>query len=152
MRPLFDTIRSGFVPMTGPRGQRLSLLNVVDLAAAVVSWTRQPQLDGGSVFTLDDGRENGYSWEEMIAALRPRRGCLKLPIPRSLLALIGRANLLVSRIFRYQPMLTPGKVRELSEPHWLCNNHALTQALSWRPTLSLADGLRELYDASAERS
>jgi hypothetical protein len=39
-------------------------------------------------------------------------------------------------------MLTPGKVRELRHPDWVCDNAALTAATGWAPAVGLDEGLR----------
>jgi nucleoside-diphosphate-sugar epimerase len=40
-------------------------------------------------------------------------------------------------------MLTPGKVRELSHPDWVCDNTALSNAIGWAPRVLLPEGLRQ---------
>jgi nucleoside-diphosphate-sugar epimerase len=42
-------------------------------------------------------------------------------------------------------MLTPGKVNELSEPSWLCDNQALSAATGWRPQITLAEGVNTVF-------
>jgi len=61
-------------------------------------------------------------------------------VPAWLLGGVGALNLLCARIFRYQPMLTPGKARELGYPRWLCDNHAFSAATGWQPAIRLAEG------------
>ncbi len=47
-----------------------------------------------------------------------------------------------ARLLRYSPMLTPGKVRELQHPNWVCDITPLTHALpGWRPSVQLRDAL-----------
>ena len=143
MRPLLAAIHRGLAPIIGPRGQRLSLLHADDLARAVVAVVENFDACAGRIFELDDGHPNGYGWGEIVAAVRGSSRCLRLPVPRVLLALLARANLHGSKWFGYAPMLTPGKVRELCEPYWLCNNHALTAATGWAPHIQLREGARD---------
>ncbi|MEQ8231431.1 MAG: NAD(P)H-binding protein [Gammaproteobacteria bacterium] len=145
MRPLLASLRRGFVPLLGPRGQRLSLLHARDLAHAIVAVVMHFEACAGRVFDLDDGRPGGYSWPELIAAVRGARRYLALRVPRGLLALVARINEYLSRQLGYQPMLTPGKVHELCEPYWLCNNLALTAATNWSPQIQLHDGVRDTF-------
>ncbi len=42
-------------------------------------------------------------------------------------------------------MLTPGKVRELVHPEWLCDNRAFTAATGWQPSLDLNHGSQSLF-------
>ena len=63
-------------------------------------------------------------------------------MPSALLAAAGYGNLLLSRLFGYAPMLTPGKARELTQSEWLCDNSGFSAATGWRPQTGLASGLR----------
>ncbi|MBW2435740.1 MAG: RmlD substrate-binding protein, partial [Deltaproteobacteria bacterium] len=60
-----------------------------------------------------------------------------------LLRLAAALNLLASRAFGYAPMLTPGKVRELSHSNWVCDNLALNSATGWAPRVLLPEGLQQ---------
>ncbi len=145
MRPLFEAMRRGFALRVGPREQRLSLLYAVDLAAAVCAVTGALPRCHGRTFDLDDGRTNGYGWPDILAAVRGQRPALTVPVPRCLLMMLAGANLALARVLGYRPMLTPGKVRELSEPAWLCNNHALSTATGWAPRFTLESGVRATF-------
>ena len=39
-------------------------------------------------------------------------------------------------------MLTPGKVRELTHPDWVCDDAPLRAATGWRPAMLLEPGMR----------
>jgi hypothetical protein len=58
---------------------------------------------------------------------------------------IGRINEQVSRITRRKPMLTTGKVRELTHPQWLCDNAPFAKTSGWAPTITLGEGAAALY-------
>lgn len=148
MRPVLRMLRSGWVLRAGPAGQRVSLLYADDLAAAVLAWLRTWPSTAGGTYAIDDGHPGGYDWPGMVRAAGRSRARL-LGIPPRLLATLGRANLVLSRVFGYAPMLTPGKVRELTQPDWLCDNSAFTAATGWRPQTSLAEGLRLTLEATA---
>jgi hypothetical protein len=62
-----------------------------------------------------------------------------------LLGLAASANLGAARLLGYAPMLTPGKVREITHPDWLCNSHAFVLATGWRPAIDLEHGLARAY-------
>ncbi|MDT8322255.1 MAG: hypothetical protein RQ826_17195, partial [Xanthomonadales bacterium] len=57
-----------------------------------------------------------------------------------------------SRLTGRAPMLTPGKVRELTEAAWLCDNGAFTAATGWRPRIDLAAGLDSAASGTSNRS
>ena len=122
---------------------RFGLLHVNDLVAAIICWlsTKNP-VQG--VYELDDGMPGGYDSQVcgVIAQEVWKRPYIASSFPRRLFRwsrplISGRARLLC-----YSPMLTPGKVRELQHPDWVCDITPLTQALpGWRPSVQLRDAL-----------
>lgn len=147
MLPLFRAIRAGLALVPGPADQRLSMLHVSDLCEAVCASLAAPEAIVGGTYELDDGCEGGYDWPAIIAACRGRMPVLRLNVPRRALAALARANVALARVFGYAPMLSPGKVCELSEPSWLCDNRPFTSATGWHARVPLADGVRQLFEA-----
>lgn len=143
MRPLLESIRRGIAPIVGPRQQRLSLLYVDDLAAAVVSWLKHWKACRGGVFSVDDGRAGGYDWPAIIDEVKGT-GALSLRVPEPVLRAVAGVNMFSARIFGYKPMLTLGKVQELREPQWLCDNSPFTEATGWTPAVRLRQGAERL--------
>jgi len=60
-----------------------------------------------------------------------------------LLKILAAANLGLAGLLRYSPMLTPGKVRELTHTDWTCDSAPLNRELGWRPAIRLADAMRD---------
>lgn len=141
MRPVLGMARRGLIAQAGPAGQRVSLIYVGDLAAAVLAWLRTWPASAGGTYAIDDGRAGGYDWQAIVAAAGRDRARI-FHVPGGLLRAVAASNLAASRLLGYAPMLTPGKVRELTEPEWLCDNSAFTAATGWRPQTDLARGLR----------
>lgn len=147
MLPLFRAIRAGLAIAPGPRDQRLSLLHVSDLCAAVSACLHgRGEAIAGGLFELDDGREGGYGWGDIVSDARGRMPVVRLHVPRGVLAALAAVNVGLARVFGYAPMLSPGKVRELSEPDWLCDNQPFASATAWHPQVRLADGVRRLFE------
>ena len=96
-------------------------------------------------FEPDDAQAGGHDWADIIACTRGAMPVLELSVPRTLLNVIARINLVLSRVFRYAPMLTPGKVRELSEPSWLCDNSRLHAVTGWVPEVPWRTGIARLF-------
>jgi hypothetical protein len=96
---------------------------------------------GGEHYAIDDGRPGGYDWGALAAAAGRNR-YRRLRIPPGFLTALGFCNLQLSRLTGRAPMLTPGKVRELTEAEWLCDNSAFAAATAWKPQIDLATGLR----------
>jgi len=142
--PLFQSIANGFAPLPAGADRRFSLIYVDDLATAVLRWLAA---DAGSAqtFELDDGRVGGYDWGNVLdiagRVLRNGAPVRRVPIPIPLLNFAALANLGASRLLRYAPMMTPGKVRELTHPDWVCDNDRITRAIGWHPAFGLERGL-----------
>lgn len=142
--PLFQSIAKGFAPLPAGSGRRFSLIYVDDLAAAVVCWLSTDAGDG-QTFELDDGAAGGYDWDKVLdiagRVLRDGAKVRRLAIPIPLLNFAALTNLGASRLLGYAPMLTPGKVKEITHPDWLCDNDSITRAIGWRPAVELEQGL-----------
>ena len=143
--PIFRWIMNGFAPIIGSGKGRFSLLYVDDLAEAVVQW-----LDHGNrhrcTFELHDGHPEGYSWHDVIDTIARLRGrfVVRIEVPVILAKILAALNLISARTLGYAPILTPGKVRELRHPNWICDNTALVNDTGWAPRILLEEGLRRI--------
>ncbi len=148
--PLFRLMARGLAPVPGRLSDRVSLLYVEDLIAAVAAWVRAAAPPKG-IFTLGDPSEAGYSWAEIIAIAGRvcGRRVRPLPVPRMALDVAARVNWWTAAALGHAPMLTPAKVRELRHPDWVCSWRELAAALDWQPRVALAEGLRLTLDARA---
>ena len=141
---MFKLMQRGIAPVIGTGNGRFSLLYVEDLVDAVVCWLDREN-DSGRIYELHDGRPAGYCWQDVIDTFTDlRRGDspASFKIPEGVVKLTARLNLICARIMGYDPMLTPGKVRELMHCNWVCDNTALHAATGWIPRVLLAEGLR----------
>lgn len=142
--PLFRCMAGGFAPLPAGPGRRFSLIYIDDLATAVVRWLAA-DAGFGQTFELDDGRAGGYDWDSVLEiAGRVLRGggtVRRVPIPIPLLNLAAHANLATARLLGYAPMLTPGKVREITHADWVCDNNNFMRATGWHPAFGLDQGL-----------
>lgn len=146
LKPLFSAMHRGFLPVVGNINNRVGLLHVFDLVAAILAWLAAEKNVSG-IFELDDGIPHGYSYQQLanLAEQRWKRPVRCVTIPNRLIRCIAYSNLMLSRIFRYSPMLTPGKVNELQHSNWVCDNAPLMQALpAWKPKIRLQDVLTEM--------
>ncbi len=147
MLPLLRWMARGIAFVVGSGNGRVSMLYVDDLAEAVMKWLQNEHCSK-AVFELHDGHPEGYSWQDVIDTVghltAKRVRCVHVPVP----AVVGlaRLNLVAARVFRYAPMLTPYKIRELKHPDWVCDNAAFTNATGWSPRVSLETGLRRTLE------
>jgi len=147
MLPIFRMIRRGLLAHAGPRDQRLSLLHVDDLANAIIAWLADSSGCTHKIYAIDDGTPGGYSWKAIGEAVNGGK-FIMLKLPRFLLESTARINLLLASMLHYQPMLTPGKVQELIQADWLCDNTDFTDATGWKPRLDLKLGAQQLFSGS----
>lgn len=146
--PLFRWVARGIAPLPAGGGGRFSLIHVDDLAAAVLRWLAADTGYGRS-FELDDGHPGGYDWDTVLKVagrvLRAGAPVRRVPIPVGMLRVAATANLAAARLLRYAPMLTPGKVREITHPDWLCDSHDFALATGWHAAVGLEAGLAQAY-------
>jgi len=147
MRPLFQWMFRGIAPLIGSDNNRVSLIHVEDLAKAVACWLhngKHPQ----HFYELHDGHQNGYSWQEIIGVVERLRGnsIFRTTIPVSFVNMIASVNLMFANVFGSSPMLTPGKVRELTHANWVADNNLLSSETNWVPRISLEEGLRQTFN------
>jgi nucleoside-diphosphate-sugar epimerase len=147
MLPLFRWMIRGFLPIVGSDNSRVSLLYVDDLAEAVVKWLQNENCSE-AVFELHDGRAEGYLWQDVIDTMEYLTGkhVRSVKVPLAVLKTVSSLNLHAARIFGYAPMFTPGKLRELRHPDWVCDNTAFTRETGWAPQVLLQEGLRRTLE------
>ncbi|MBW2440362.1 MAG: SDR family NAD(P)-dependent oxidoreductase [Deltaproteobacteria bacterium] len=156
MMPVLRLMARGVAPLIGSGNRRFSLLYAEDLADAVMQWLERGR-DHKLTYELHDGHPAGYSWQELVETVARLRGggVTPLKVPLVLVKLAAVMNLAAARALGYAPMLTPGKVREISHPDWTADNTALSQHTGWSPKIDLAEGLRRtlgLGDGRGQRT
>ena len=144
MLPLFQSMFRGLAPVIGSDKNRVSLLYVEDLADAVVSWLQNCK-HSECLYELHDGHQRGYSWQEIIDVVERLKGkaIFRVNIPVPFVKLTAWVNFIVAKFFGGSPMLTPGKVKELTHPDWVADNDQLSSETGWRPKVLLEEGLRK---------
>jgi nucleoside-diphosphate-sugar epimerase len=145
MRPILNAIRHGVVPLIAPDEQHLPFIEVSDLVSAMLAWLDTAEECAGGTFAIHDGTPDGYDWRRIQELIAPAKA-LRIRIPNALLELLGNVNLSISKTAGYAPMLTPGKVRELTYLKWACDNHEFSAATGWQPQLALADGVARMFE------
>ena len=143
MMPVLRWMAKGVAPLPGSGTGRFGMLHAEDLAEAVIKWLDHCR-DQRLTYELHDGHPAGYSWQEVIQTIARLRGAPVAPIkvPLVLMKLMAIINLAAARTIGYAPMLTPGKIREISHPDWTADNTALSRSTGWLPKIELAEGMR----------
>jgi nucleoside-diphosphate-sugar epimerase len=143
--PLLRAHARGLGPAPAVPEARVTLIHVDDLVAAIRVAGAGPW-PGAGPFELAGPPPEGLRWRELadrIAAVtgRPVR---QLPVPPAVLTALARIVRGSARLLGRAPMLTPGKVRELTHPDWSCDPAPFSAATGWQPTVTLAAGLAAL--------
>jgi nucleoside-diphosphate-sugar epimerase len=141
--PVLRWMSRGVAPLLGSGDGRFSMIYIEDLADAIVQWLDRP-FGHQSTFELHDGKPGGYCWHEIINMMAALRGApvVRLKIPVGVIKFVAMLNIAMARVFGYAPMLTPGKVRELSHSDWSVDNAEISETAGWSPKIELAEGLR----------
>ena len=143
LRPLFTLMSKGIALITGPKNQKLSLIYVDDLARAVCRLVVSSVAFDRMILPLHDAKDGGYFWRDIVESVRPGMLSVKIRVPRFILDLCAKANVWRASTFGYVPMLTPGKVRELSENAWVCDNTKINEICNWTPSVGLREGIQK---------
>jgi nucleoside-diphosphate-sugar epimerase len=147
MLPLLRWMARGIAFVVGSGNGRVSMLYVDDLAEAVMKWLQNEHC-AKTVFELHDGHPEGYSWQDVIDTVGhlTAKRVRSVKVPLTVLKTVAVLNFNTARIFGYAPMLTPGKVRELRHPNWVCDNAMFSGETGWTPKVSLEEGLRRTLE------
>ncbi|HFC04956.1 MAG TPA: NAD-dependent epimerase/dehydratase family protein, partial [Rhizobiales bacterium] len=108
--PLIKALTGWRAILPGRKDQRISLIFVKDLAAALVRLADSEQ--AGGPFEIDDGRARGYSFKDitqLAGEAQGRKIGLTL-LPRTLVALAGFGAGMVSKLTGKVFILSPAKV------------------------------------------
>ena len=150
MRGAFSLARRGIVPVPGSnRSQRLSMLHVDDLVSAVFAWLKSPTAHRHHIYSIDDGKADGYDWNEIaLASMKKKDGKpLFIGLPAGLLDSAAWANERLAALSGRAIMLSRGKVRELTHPRWVADSSAFSRASGWAPQIPLAEGVSGLFES-----
>lgn len=145
LAPLLNLWSRGIGVCPGDANARVSLLHVDDLCTAILATLRSPGARG-HVLEPDDGKPGGYRWRDVMDMVSNISGqtIRPLPLPRGVLEFISHCVVVGANIARVAPMLTPGKVRELTHPDWVSRADAARRLLAWQPNIDLRAGLTPL--------
>ena len=139
----FQLLQKGIALMPGGRDARLSLLYVDDIAGAIQAWIE----DGAGtkdIYEIDDGAEGGHSWPEIMQACAAELGVTPRYIVPSYMLLMAyaRAAQGLSYLTGRSPLVSPGKVRELTCTDWHARDTArFAERFGFTPSHDLAAGL-----------
>lgn len=137
---VFRTVSLGFHPMTGRGLQRINFVHVDDLVHAILLASRWKGSSLPIFFVSGDG---DYDWLSIGKAVGRTLGSkpLMLPIPVPVLQGLGGVGSFLSKVMGKALVLNVDKIREATQPNWLCSSARAREHLGFHPSLCLEDGL-----------
>ncbi len=137
----FRQFARGFAIVPAGSKGRFSLIFVDDLADAVATLLEAPAW-AGSIIEVDDGREGGYSWRDLVAIAGDHLGrpVRRIAVPFSLVWLPVAIGETVALLLGKTPMVTTGKLRELFHRDWVSRSRSATPLADWRPETDFKEG------------
>lgn len=138
MFELFRSAKMGIVPLP-PRGAT-SIIHVDDLAVLLLALAEQKGLN--RIFEPDDGREGGWSHQELAQAIGRavgKRSVFAPHLPKGVLNIAASAD----RLLRGEKAkLTADRVGYMCHPNWVVRSDRRPQAGFWQPQVTGEDGLK----------
>lgn len=144
--PLFRAIKRGFAPLYQNGQNRLSLCYGPEVAKAVVQLAESEKIVNDSVFCIDDGAH--YSWIELSQAIgeivnkKPKY----LKLPKIAFIISALASQAWAQTRRKPEILSLNKINEIKQKSWVCGHKKLSEAIAWRPQVTLQEALQKTYD------
>lgn len=139
---LFKMAKRGVAPLLGDGSQQLSLVQVTDLARALVVAAESEATQGR---TYHAGHAECLSQRELLQAIGRAVGKQPLLIPLPPVLVRGGLQVtgLFSRLAGRVGLLGPDKAPELLAPAWTCSSEALARDAGWRAEIAAEEGLRQ---------
>lgn len=139
MLDLFRTAKWWFVPI--PKWGRTSVIHVADLARLPLAMLRGDEQVTGRIFEPDDGKQGGWSHNELAGAIGAAVGRRVRAIGFSREAMERAAR--IDRLVRgKRAILTLDRAAYFSYPDWVVSKGAVPAHDLWRPEIRTVEGLR----------
>ncbi|PZT88955.1 MAG: epimerase [Citromicrobium sp.] len=141
---MFRSARHGVIPLP-PRGAS-SIIHVEDLARLLLALVDAPaNLVRHRLFEPDDGREGGWSHDELARAIGGAVGrrVFAPHLPRPMMEIAARAD----RLLRGdKARLTPDRVGYMAHPNWVARFDRKVPQEVWTPRIESQEGLKSTVE------
>ncbi|MCX6257126.1 MAG: NAD(P)-dependent oxidoreductase [Bacteroidia bacterium] len=137
----FKLINKHFEPYIGKQPQKISMIYVKDLVAAIFLSVESSLIN--RAWFVSDGRS--YSMQNIGALIRKELGksTLKFSLPIPLIRIIAWILEKCCSMFGYMPALNLEKLNELESKNWVCEHESLENELGFSPGYTLENGIKE---------
>lgn len=142
---MFRLAKRGVAIHPGNRGHWLSIINVADLANAIVACATVPAAAGKTFFL---GAEDPVCWRDLFRGAARASGAqlsIDTEVPAILIRIAGLFGDAVARATGRASLVTSEKIA-LSRPrYWLCSSDRARREIGFAPVVDLQAGLSETY-------
>jgi len=143
---MFRLARRGIAIHPANRDHWLSIVNVSDLANAILACATSPDAVGKTYFL---GAADPVRWCDLFQAAARASGTrlrIDVEVPAALVRVAGRLGDVVARTTGSAGLMTSEKIL-LSRPrYWVCSSDLARREIGFAPGVDLQDGLSEAYD------
>lgn len=140
---IFKAINKRLMALIGFKDKYLSLVYVRDLVAGMLLAATSEHSVGQTYFLGSAPAEYSYTqFSQMIADTLGVK-TFKIRVPHPVLYVAGGLSQFFGQFGNKPPTLNLEKVKEMSYDSWSCSSEKAMQDISYLPTTSLKDGLRE---------
>jgi nucleoside-diphosphate-sugar epimerase len=135
----FRLAARGLALRIAPEGQKLSLVHAEDLARGLAC---AAETEGRGLYYMTDGMI--HTWESVMEHIARAVG--KKPrvigVPGRIADLISRAEQFRASLIGAKPLLTPDRMKELTQANWTCDDTRARLDIDYESSISLPEGLK----------
>lgn len=135
----FRLVSRGLALRVAPEGQKLSMVHAEDLARGLAC---AAETEGRGLYYMTDGMI--HTWESVIENVSRAVG--KKPrvigVPSGIADFIATADQFRASLFGAKPLLTPDRMKELSQDNWTCDDTRARLDIDYESSISLPDGFK----------
>jgi nucleoside-diphosphate-sugar epimerase len=121
---------------------RISIVYVTDIVRAIAQATTAKPEVGGKTYSPEDGAI--HTWRDLLSAVEAAVGkrALRISAPRWAFEIAALTSEAFGRVTNRAVSLTPDKVQEMAQRHWVCSGSDLARDLGWNPAVGILEGAR----------
>lgn len=141
---LFQLAKLRLLPVPGDGKGVLSLISAEDCAEALLTLVENV-IPTGAIFHVDDGER--YTMRQLGEAVFAEVGHapVPLPVPMMVLRMAAKIGDSLGGVLGRNFWFNSDKLSEIEGRHWVAGHEALRRATGWRPSMTLAEGVKRMH-------
>jgi nucleoside-diphosphate-sugar epimerase len=136
----FKIINRGIQPFLGWRDRYGSFIYVDDLVEAMLLGAEKKEATGQTFFFVTEAKVSWACFGKQIAKVLNKK-IIKLHIPVSIFILIIIINEIISKITGKPSIINLSKLKDYTEPYWLCRSEKAERLLGFKPKVTMEEGI-----------